>query len=423
MKKILLMLLAFQVSYAGMSQISNTFNFNTAGELSSEFNQGGSASNISQSATGGIGNTGSITVSGSANEVFTTKEGYSVTGEGAIYEFQTYFRSQANSGYGGIGFTTNPNATHSQYATPSDGIGISVHGGGYIFHSSGTHQSGSWTSSISDLLNNGSPDDWYLAVFTVEQASNSVFNMEIKIYSANADGTLIRTDPDATQTWSQQNTAMANASIIYSYFAFGGHRITFFDDYTINLQGATIVEEDFPVVTGSATLDSSSINLNGEVTDDRGLAIIDRGFVWSTTNPTPTISDNIINTGTGMGIFTNQLNNLTSGETYYIRSYATNTAGTSYSNAITIIADSLHINDSELHEIIYYPNPVKNHLYLKTTNTLEAYTIYNNIGKTLETKSIHNSNHKIDLSKFSNGLYFIKLKGKIRTKTIKIIKN
>jgi hypothetical protein len=422
MKKILLMLLALQVSYAGMCQISNTFNFNTAGELTSEFNQGGSASNISQSAAGGIGDTGSITVSGSANEVFTTKEGYSVTGEGAIYEFQTYFRSQANSGYGGIGFTSNPNATHSQYAAPSDAIGISVHGGGYIFHSSGTHQSGSWTSSIGDLLNNGSPDDWYLAVFTVEQAANSVFNMEIKIYSANADGTLIRTDPDATQTWSQQNTTMANASIIYSYFAFGGHRITFFDDYTINLQGATIVEEDYPVVTGNATLDTSMINLNGEVTDDRGLTITDRGFVWSTTNPTPTTNDNVVATGTGMGAFANQLNNLTSGTTYYIRSYATNSAGTSYSNIITIIADSLHAGTSELFEMSYYPNPVKNILNIKASHTLESYTIYNAIGKIIATQPIQNPTHKINVSNLSNGLYFIELKGQMGSKTIKIVK-
>jgi hypothetical protein len=53
MKKILLMLLAFHISHAGMCQISNTFNFNSPGELSNEFNQGGTASNNSQTTTGG----------------------------------------------------------------------------------------------------------------------------------------------------------------------------------------------------------------------------------------------------------------------------------------------------------------------------------------------------------------------------------
>src|SRR5690606_31425570 len=97
--------------------------------------------------------------------------------------------------------------------------------------------SGSWSSSINDLLNNGSPDDWYLAVFTVEQVSNDTFDMEVKIYPSDANGN-VGSSPEATQTWTAQNTDLANASIIYSYFSFGGHRITNFDNYSISLQGA-----------------------------------------------------------------------------------------------------------------------------------------------------------------------------------------
>jgi hypothetical protein len=54
-------------------------------------------------------------------------------------------------------------------------------------------------------------------------------------------------------------------------------------------------------------------------------------------NPNPTITDNKTNDGSGPGSFISSIAGLTSGATYYIRAYATNSVGTAYGNQITVV--------------------------------------------------------------------------------------
>ena len=67
----------------------------------------------------------------------------------------------------------------------------------------------------------------------------------------------------------------------------------------------------------------------GNVSDNGGAEITDRGVCWSK-NPNPSISGNHASGGTGMGSFSVQLTNLTASTRYYVRAYATNSQGTSY---------------------------------------------------------------------------------------------
>ena len=70
------------------------------------------------------------------------------------------------------------------------------------------------------------------------------------------------------------------------------------------------------------------------LTDDGGAEVTAMGFCWST-SPNPTISSNKKNIGTGIGSFTSGLNGLTANTKYYVRAYATNSAGISYGNEVT----------------------------------------------------------------------------------------
>jgi hypothetical protein len=67
----------------------------------------------------------------------------------------------------------------------------------------------------------------------------------------------------------------------------------------------------------------------GTVTDDGGLEVTARGVCWSTA-PTPTVADAHTTDGTGMGDFTSSITGLSPNTTYYVRAYATNSAGTAY---------------------------------------------------------------------------------------------
>lgn len=393
------------------SQVTKVFDFNSANQLLTEFNQGGKSKLISQTSNAGIGNSGTVRVLGETNEVFTSKQGYSITGKGSHYEFKTYFKSEYNNGYGGFGFTSNPNASHYFYAAPMDGLGISLHGGGYIFSSGLITESGSWTNE--DVLNSASADKWYLAVLTIDLLGNSNFEMTISIYPSKSDGTLLdSSNPIETKSWKVQNKAMANSKIIYAYFGFGGQRITNFDNYVINLKGgATIVEAGAPVVIGSSVLNNNTkqIEISCDVTDDRGNDVTEKGIVYSTSAELPTVSDTKINLGSGEGPYSYQIENLMPNTIYNVRSYAKNANGISYGNINTIDTSAMSdiIIDFKA-KIKTYPNPSTNYIGLSGLSESENYVIYSLQGKEILRGTIAKEN-KIDVRFLSNGMYLLKL--------------
>jgi predicted GH43/DUF377 family glycosyl hydrolase len=76
-------------------------------------------------------------------------------------------------------------------------------------------------------------------------------------------------------------------------------------------------------------LTTISTTSGGNITDDGGEAVIARGVCWST-SVSPTTANSKTTDGIGSGKFASSLTGLSSGKTYYVRAYATNTAGTSY---------------------------------------------------------------------------------------------
>jgi len=92
------------------------------------------------------------------------------------------------------------------------------------------------------------------------------------------------------------------------------------------------------------TTDISSISnteavSGGEITDNGGALITQRGVCWSIDhNPTVDLSTKTTN-GSGMGNFMSNVTDLTSGTTYYIRAYATSAAGTAYGDEKTFTTE------------------------------------------------------------------------------------
>jgi len=79
---------------------------------------------------------------------------------------------------------------------------------------------------------------------------------------------------------------------------------------------------------------STSANSGGNITNNGGSAVTQRGIVWST-SPNPTTANNSTNNGSGTGSFSSNLIGLTANTTYYVRAYAINSAGTSYGNQVS----------------------------------------------------------------------------------------
>ncbi len=112
--------------------------------------------------------------------------------------------------------------------------------------------------------------------------------------------------------------------------------------YAINCTDTAYGEEvsftaiKVPTVTTTAisSIASTTATSGGNVTDDGGATVTARGVCWSTSH-NPTTSNSKTTNGTGIGSFTSSLTGLTAGTTYYVRAYATNSAGTEYGNEVS----------------------------------------------------------------------------------------
>ena len=77
---------------------------------------------------------------------------------------------------------------------------------------------------------------------------------------------------------------------------------------------------------------------SGHVSADGGFPITNRGICYST-SPDPTIAGLHTNDGVGLGSFVSQMTGLSTHTTYYVRAYATNSAGTVYGEQRTFITN------------------------------------------------------------------------------------
>ena len=94
------------------------------------------------------------------------------------------------------------------------------------------------------------------------------------------------------------------------------------------------------VTTGTATTTATSIAVGGNVTDNGGYAVTERGVCYSSTNSEPMITDAFVAGGKGNGEFSVSITGLSPSTTYYIRAYATNENGISYGETITVVTQS-----------------------------------------------------------------------------------
>ena len=99
------------------------------------------------------------------------------------------------------------------------------------------------------------------------------------------------------------------------------------DQFMFTTQGelATVTTAGITEITATSAVSG------GEVADEGGLEVTVRGVVWSTSeNPDTDDNEGVREDGSGPGIFTSVITGLSPETTYYVRAYATNSAGTAY---------------------------------------------------------------------------------------------
>ena len=109
-------------------------------------------------------------------------------------------------------------------------------------------------------------------------------------------------------------------------------------------QGFTTTALSLPtVVTASASdITYTSATCGGEVTSEGDAPVTERGVCWGT-NVYPTVNDNRISVGSGLGSFTATITDLVPGTHYYVRAYAISDAGTMYGGLSSFVTQSLSL--------------------------------------------------------------------------------
>ena len=98
------------------------------------------------------------------------------------------------------------------------------------------------------------------------------------------------------------------------------------DIYLYNQQDGGV-----PIVTTSSATDIAETSAigGGNVTSNGGSTVTERGICWATSQ-TPTMADRTADGGSGTGLFTCSMTNLSPNTKYYFRAYAINRMGVSY---------------------------------------------------------------------------------------------
>lgn len=133
---------------------------------------------------------------------------------------------------------------------------------------------------------------------------------------------------DTTGTISGTPSVVSNTSV---------YSVTSNNYYGTSATNFNITVANLPTISTTVitSIASSTAVGGGNVTDNGGISLTERGICWST-NPNPTINDNkIVANSTATGSFVSELTGLISLITYYVRAYATNEVGTSYGTEVS----------------------------------------------------------------------------------------
>ena len=151
-------------------------------------------------------------------------------------------------------------------------------------------------------------------------------------------------DPTLSDNFSTESGTSGDLTSSITSLAYGTHY--YIRSYVTNsggtFYGNTLEFDTPPVYLPTVnffdyfSVTGNSANVIGFLASDGGAPILEEGVCWNTTG-NPSISDNK-SAGTGNGFFWSNMTGLTPGTTYYFRNYATNIAGTAYSDEISLTA-------------------------------------------------------------------------------------
>jgi uncharacterized protein (TIGR02145 family) len=135
------------------------------------------------------------------------------------------------------------------------------------------------------------------------------------------------------------NISGLTASTTYYVRAFATNLVgtTYGNEVVFATSDATLPNLTTTVAT---SITGTSAVSGGNVTNDGGAPVTSRGLCYDTST-NPTTNNNVVSSGSGLGNFVANMSGLATNTTYYVRAFATNSAGTAYGNEIVFSTATL----------------------------------------------------------------------------------
>ena len=163
-----------------------------------------------------------------------------------------------------------------------------------------------------------------------------------------------------------------------------------------------------PTVTTTQVwaITQTSASSGGVVTSNGGGALSAWGICWST-SANPTLANSFLQNTVSSGSFSSALSGLTQNTTYYVRAYATNSAGTAYGNEVSFSTSNSNPNNLN---VIYITDTVLNDVYYHQTSFLyPTKLVFSNLTTVNGYVYFHQTNNIVEIEfplLVSTGNYF-----------------
>ncbi|MDX9845793.1 MAG: FISUMP domain-containing protein [Tenuifilaceae bacterium] len=184
-------------------------------------------------------------------------------------------------------------------------------------------------------------------------------------------------------------------------------------------------EVSVPVVSTMdiTNITQTSASSGGSITNDGGASITAKGVVWSTSQ-NPTLDDSKTENGSGTAEFTSEISGLTANTTYYVRAYATNSAGTGYGDQKSFTTTATGVDIESLASVGIFPNPFTSNLNINSERGIKTISVTSISGQVLLVKELSGElSYRLEIVDIEPGLYILSVIEVDGTKSrIRIIK-
>jgi hypothetical protein len=234
------------VAVSAQAATTASLDFQQAGQFSNYFN-GDSNPVWSQSSSAGVGGTGGVQWTLGGSDVWVAKVGFQPS-VGSTYTLSVQYLCQINSGYGGIGLTSQNSNLNLAGSTAgvNPGLGISYHGGAFNLNNNSVSEDDTlWTltsygASKSDNQGIPSPGGygssgnyWSQLSLKMKYLGSNQFELTPEVYDVNQTTGAVGSLMAYGATQNRTNLDLGGASVLYPYFSSNGRRFVAADNITM----------------------------------------------------------------------------------------------------------------------------------------------------------------------------------------------